>query len=294
MKIILFLFCFCLVSQLQAQTSTDSLNQKKELQLITPGRSVTQDTSKIKVLRDSAYQQKENNVSELFSIGKNAYKKGQVPPTGYYTSFKGHWNGFYYGFINYAHLPEAWKKLQLDWSHSFAMQFNFCKYNINLSKHNHYGLITGIGIEYQRLRFNNDNISLRKSEGNLEIIYPLQEYPDINKIKRSTFKNLHLTVPILMEVQFPAKASRSNRMYVSGGIMGGIRMHSKTKIVYKDEDNNKHKKKNKGNFNMGPFKADVIARIGYKKINIWGSYTLTNMFESKDLHLYTTGLGLTF
>ncbi len=64
--------------------------------------------------------------------------------------------------------------------------------------------------------------------------------------------------------------------------------------MYEDDNDNKHKKKNKGSFNMGPFKADAIARIGYRKINIWGSYTLTNAFKNKDLHLYTAGLGLTF
>lgn len=292
MKIILFLFCICLVAQLQAQHTKDSLNQQKEVLLISPGRSSIQDTSKRKVLRDSIFQQKESNVSELFIIGKKAYKKGKNDSTSHYSSFKGHWSGFYYGFINYARLPEAWEKLELDWNHSFAMQFNFCKYNINLSKHNNFGLVSGIGIEYQRLRFNNDNISLLKSEGKLEIIHPLQEYPKINKIKRSTFKNLYLTIPLLMEVLFPANSSK--KMYVSGGIMGGLRIHSKTKIVYEDDNDNKHKKKNKGSFNMGPFKADAIARIGYRKINIWGSYTLTNTFKNKDLHLYTAGLGLTF
>ena len=151
------------------QTCALPIYQQKEVLLISPGRSSIQDTSKRKVLRDSIFQQKESNVSELFIIGKKAYKKGKNDSTSHYSSFKGHWSGFYYGFINYARLPEAWEKLELDWNHSFAMQFNFCKYNINLSKHNNFGLVSGIGIEYQRLRFNNDNISLLKSEGKLEI-----------------------------------------------------------------------------------------------------------------------------
>lgn len=75
MKIILFLFCICLVAQLQAQHTKDSLNQQKEVLLISPGRSSIQDTSKRKVLRDSIFQQKESNVSELFIIGKKLTKK---------------------------------------------------------------------------------------------------------------------------------------------------------------------------------------------------------------------------
>lgn len=295
MKLILSLLCFCLVSPLWAQETKDSLNQQKELQLISPNRPTPKDSTRIKILKNSAPHQKGNNVAELFIIGKNAYKKGSSKPYGRYSPFKGHWSGFYYGFVNFAELPEAWKSLELDWGHSFAMQFNLCKYSINLSRRNNLGLVTGLGLEYQRLRFNNDNISVIKSEGSLEIIHSLQTYPEINKIKRSTFKNLYLTIPLLVEVQFPARIY--NRMYISGGIMGGLRMHSKTKIVYEDNDGDKYRKKRKGNFNMVPFKADAIARIGYRNVNVWGSYTLTNMFKASDvpdLHLYTVGLGLTF
>ena len=34
--------------------------------------------------------------------------------------------------------------------------------------------------------------------------------------------------------------------------MGGVRLHSKTKVVYKDSSGDKHKKKEKNNFNMVP------------------------------------------
>lgn len=47
---------------------------------------------------------------------------------------------------------------------------------------------------------------------------------------------------------------------------------------------------------MVPFKADAVVRMGYRQVNVWGSYTLTNMFKSSDtpnLHLYTIGLGIT-
>ena len=53
----------------------------------------------------------------------------------------------------------------------------------------------------------------------------------------------------------------------------------------------------KGNFHVVPFKVDVTGRIGYRNINIWGSYTLTNLFKSNtmpDLKVYTLGFGLLF
>lgn len=280
MKIILFLFCIGIVSPLWAQKSGEFLNHTAK--------------DSINALRPIDSLQKTNNVSELFGIGKKAYQKNPSDPMGRYSSFKGHWSGFYYGFVNIAKLPECWDNLELDWNRSFAMQFNIFKYNINLSKRSHFGLVTGLGLEYQRLRFNNDYVSIEKSNNNLNII-DLKEQLETSHIKRSSFKNLYLTIPLLMEVQFPAK--RSKKMYVSGGIMGGVRMHSKTKIVYEDHEGDKHKQKGKGNFNTVPFKADAVARIGFKNINVWGSYTLTNMFHADntpDLHLYTVGIGLSF
>ena len=134
-----------------------------------------------------------------------------------------------------------------------------------------------------------------KQDGDLIMYHPTEHDNNIGSVRRSCFKTLYLTIPLLMEVQFPARNKK--RMYVSAGFMGGIRMHSKTKIVYKDEEGEKHKKKEKGNFNMIPFKADASARIGYHHVNVWGSYTLTNMFKSGDtpkLHAYTVGLGLSF
>ena len=79
--------------------------------------------------------------------------------------------------------------------------------------------------------------------------------------------------------------------------MGWVRLHSKTKVVYKDSSGDKHKKKEKNNFNMVPFKADLVGRVGYKRLSLWGSYTLTNMFKSDkgpELHAYTVGIGVTF
>ena len=105
----------------------------------------------------------------------------------------------------------------------------------------------------------------------------------------------YLTIPLMLELQLPA--AKRNRFYISGGIMGGVRLHSKTKVVYKDSSGDKHKKKEKNNFNMVPFKADLVGRVGYKRLSLWGSYTLTNMFKSDkgpELHAYTVGIGVTF
>lgn len=300
MKLILFtlsaLFISLSLSARQPHLSLDTLDKQKELIILRDQhQTAKQDTLIIKPDQKEHLDKGDHSVTELFIIGKNAYRKEHQKYNGHYAPFKGHWSGFQYGFINFTHVPTAWKELELDWSHSFAMQFNLFKYSINLSKKNNFGLVTGLGLEYQRFRFNKDNISLAKTDGDLVIYHPTERYSNIASIKRSTFKAFYLTIPLLMEIQFPAQNRK--RLYVSAGIMGGLRMHSKTKIVYKDEDGDKYKKKDKGNFNMVPFKADVVARVGYRKLNVWGSYTLTNMFKTSDapeLHVYTVGIGYSF
>lgn len=267
----------------------------QEREKFSSSTDIPQDSSQIKSSENTLDKQKQSTVSELFIIGKKSLDRSNKNPLSAYSPFKGHWSGFNYGFINFADVPDAWQEMELDYSHSFAMQFNLAKYSINFVPRNNFGLVTGIGLEYQRFRFNHNNISLAKRDGALEIIYPMQENPEISSIKRSTFKTLYLTIPLLLEVQFPTHCSK--RMYISGGVMGGIRMHSKTKIVYTNGNGHKNKIKNKGDFNMLPFKADVMAKIGYRSLNIWGSYTLTNMFKadkSPELHPYTVGLGISF
>lgn len=236
------------------------------------------------------------SVSELFAVGEKTYKKANLEN---YSTFKGHWKGFHFGFMNFANLPDGWEDMELDMGSSFSMQFNFANYSVNLNSRGNIGLVTGLGIEYQRFRFSDGNTTLIKEKGNTIPTYVQDIYPkdDIDHVQRSSFKNLYLTIPFIFEVQFPAAKATKKRIYASAGFMGGVRMHSKTKIVYRDSDDDKQKEKMKGNFHVVPFKVDVTGRIGYRNINIWGSYTLTNLFKSNtmpDLKVYTLGFGLLF
>ena len=236
------------------------------------------------------------SVSELFAVGEKTYKKANLEN---YSTFKGHWKGFHFGFMNFANLPDGWEDMELDMGSSFSMQFNFANYSVNLNSRGNIGLVTGLGIEYQCFRFSDENITLIKEESNTIPVHVQDIYTEdnIDHVQRSSFKNLYLTIPFIFEVQFPAAKAAKKRIYASAGFMGGVRMHSKTKIVYRDSDDDKQKEKMKGNFHVVPFKVDVTGRIGYRNINIWGSYTLTNLFKSNtmpDLKVYTLGFGLLF
>ena len=218
-------------------------------------------------------------------LHSRVYQRSQNP------RFRGHWSGFNLGFADFSvsnKLGDAGDYLELERKNSLVMQFNMFQYSMRLNKLNNIGLVTGLGLEYQRFRFANKN-SIKRGDGGQ--IYPVE----IENVKKSSFKNLYLTVPLIFEWQFPAK--QYQRAYVAAGVMGGLRLHTKTKIVYKNENGDTRRMKNSGNYSMNPVKADAVVRIGYCKLALWGSYTLTTMMEKSkapEIHPYTIGFGVNF
>lgn len=218
-------------------------------------------------------------------LHRAVYQRSQNP------RFRGHWSGFNLGFLNfgdYPIVPGGYPFMDLQQKNSLVMQFNMFQYSMRLNKLNNFGLVTGLGLEYQRLRFKHDNSIQRGKNGTIHSL-------EIDNVKKSSLKNLYLTVPLICEWQFPAKQFR--RAYVGAGIMGGLRLHTKTKVVYKNEDGKTRRYKKAGNYSMTPVKADVVVRVGYDKIALWGSYTLTNMMKSDkapELNAYTIGFGVNF
>ncbi|MEG2555688.1 MAG: outer membrane beta-barrel protein [Odoribacter sp.] len=280
----------------------DTVANDSELKIFKKAKTIQTNKNEMIIIGDNSDSLSKDNFSEFIILSKNGYRKNTkaLDVKKNYNTFKGHWRGFRYGFINFANndysmYSEATPHfMDLDRSNSFAMQFNLFQHSINFVPTNNFGLITGIGLEYQRLRFENKYTSIIENEDG--IISPLSlKEPELKDIKKNSLKILYLTIPLMMEVQFPVESDR--RVYISGGFVAGVRIHSKTKIVYKDEDGDKQKRKNTDNFNIIPFKADVVGSIGYRYINVWGSYTLTHLFKNNQgpqLNPYIIGMGFLF
>ena len=141
LAIILIFPIFNIVAQNPVQPK-DSTVGKDELIIISPEKKVHSDTSELMIIRDSSQKHKEANISELFIIGRNAYKRGHICKNDQYPPFEGHWSGFYYGFVNFGNTDysmyegtayeEYGEFMELDWSHSFAMlSLRFFRYRQN-------------------------------------------------------------------------------------------------------------------------------------------------------------------
>lgn len=247
--------------------------------------SVIVDGKKIVVITDDSVRVKLGTKSvEVGDDGKVKIRNEHKKP-----KFDGHWAGFELGVNGYVspnfgtEYPEY---LDLNYNKSINININFYEQNFNLYR-NHFGLVTGLGLTWNNYRFDKDVI-IAKVDNELGQILP----DPLNKYEKSKLVNTYLTIPALLEFQTNAK-SKTNSFHITGGVVGGLRIASHTKVVYTEPDGDRKKDKTPGNFYLNPFKLDVIAKIGWGKINLYGTYSLTQMFrEGKAPELYPFSIGI--
>jgi len=219
----------------------------------------------------------------------NAYKK---------PSFRGHWSGFEMGINAFANSdysiyegkvePATNDFMDLNLVKSIAVNLNFLQYDIGLQKtKTNIGIVTGMGLEWNNYRFDQD-ITLQEIDG---IIYPDPINPDWS-VKKSKLTSLYLTVPLLMEFQIPVK--NDHKIHMAAGFVGGLRLGTHTKIKYKRKGNS-HKDKDRDDYNLRAFRYSAQVRLGYRAINLFATYGMTDLFRKNkgpELTPYTIGLTL--
>lgn len=207
--------------------------------------------------------------------------------------FKGHWSGFEFGFNNYVNKelslnrsPES-EFMDLNTGRSWNFNFNFAQYSLPIISNN-FGLVTGMGLEWSNYHFSNMN-TIAKIDGEIqEELLTFTSNP-----KKNRLQSTYLTIPLLLELQL-LNGKRKERFYLAGGVIGGIKLASNTKIVYY-EDGEKRKDKNKGDYYLQPLRYAVTARAGYKLVKVYCNYYLSSLFiDGRGPELYPVAAGLTF
>jgi hypothetical protein len=98
----------------------------------------------------------------------------------------------------------------------------------------------------------------------------------------------------MFEVQIPA--GYSNRLNIAAGVIGGLKLNARTKLVYEDGE----KVRTKGDYNLNLLRGGVTARIGYQNFMIFGTYYLTPWFqdfkgpEGLNIEPFEIGIAFTF
>ncbi len=199
--------------------------------------------------------------------------------------FEGHWSGLSLGVNGMINpegqftFPSKYEKMELKYQKSINVSLNILEYEVRLINNN-FGLVTGLGFMWDNYRFDN-NVILFQGENELGF-----KDPDPNKTyKKSKLSVTYLNVPLLMELQ----GGKNSRLYISAGVVGGLRIGTHTKIKY----SNGNKEKDRNDFFMNPLRADLMVRMGLGRFNIYGSYGLIPLFrDNKGPKMYPFNVGI--
>jgi hypothetical protein len=213
---------------------------------------------------------------------------GEKLPEEKWKRYKGHWAGFEFGLNNYVNSSFSFDRTEDDKfmdikpGGSWNFNLNFAQYSLGLGS-DKFGITTGAGIEWNNYHFIDSN-SIQKQDGMI-VGKPIPENAQKNR-----FQTTYLTIPLLLEYQFP-NVIRKNRAYIAAGGIMGIKLFSNTKIKY-SEGGSKQKEKYKNDYYLNSLRFGLTARLGYKDCAIYMNYYLTPLFiEDHGPELYPLAAG---
>lgn len=207
--------------------------------------------------------------------------------------FKGHWAGVDIGFNNFfsepfnSELPEEARFMDLNSGKSVALGLNILQYNIGLQRNKHnIGIITGLGVTFNNYRLDSPNILTKNEAENTSYIVTDRI------IKKNKLVTTFLTVPLLVEFQIPTYSEHP--VFINGGLYGGFKLGSHTKVFYGD-NKGQEKEKSRSDLNINSFKYGATIRAGYRFVKLYASGDLSRLFQAglgPELYPWTVGVTL--
>lgn len=277
-------------TEVNQEKNSESIKKLEELE--SPDTLKTSsDTTKIKIGSKEVriFDEDEETKITVKSVDQSDVSDDMQSRMSKVRKFRGHWAGFEIGFNNYVNsdfstsLDPSMSFMELRASKSLNVNINFLQYNLKLVG-DKIGFVTGMGLEFNDYRFSNNTSIVRDAGAITEVDLSAM---NIEKTKLSAS---YLTVPLLLEFQTP-HISRNRRVHLSAGVIGGIKLGSHTKVVYRDSGK-KNKDKVKDDFYLSPFRYGVSFRAGYRHLNVFANYYLTPLFENnKGPELYPFSIG---
>jgi hypothetical protein len=186
-------------------------------------------------------------------------------------------------------LPPEDRYMDLNTGKSWNWNLNIIDYGFGLGT-DKVGLVSGLGFEFINYSFDGQN-NIRKDDVTREIIEYVPAYA--GNITKSKLNMTYLTAPLLLEFQIPAP---HKRIYISAGVIGGLKLWSNTKIKY-TVNGEKSKEKAKGDYNLSPLRWGLTARIGYRALGFYANYYMTPLFKKDlgpELNPFAVGLAFSF
>lgn len=148
----------------------------------------------------------------------------------------------------------------------------------------------GASVVFSNLKATDNLYHVKSGNETSLIIHP-------NDLKISRLKNVQLILPVHFEVDLSkpdlingvasARKERSFRFGIGG--YGGIRLHTKQILHYKDGDAN-IKEKTTDNFNLNNFTYGLSGYFGYRSIALYAKYDLNSLFKNSNTEGVSLGL----
>jgi hypothetical protein len=234
-----------------------------------------QDTSK--VCTKEVPTKSKNHKKEFF------WNKGKIKNPN---SFEGHWRSVEVGFNGFDKPDYSMyggiEFMKLNQGDSHEWSINCSQVSIGLYK-NYIGFVSGLGFSFNDYQFELPYTLTRGSQRTEPVLL------DPENLSLTKLSVAYVQVPLLLEFQVPVNHHQT-RVYINAGVVGGVKTASHTKVKY-----GKTKDKDHSGFNINSFKYAATARIGYDKIGLFGTYSMTPLFESgkgPELTPFTLGFSI--
>ncbi len=250
-----------------------------------------------------------------FACAMQDFNMNEFPFCKNKKKYNGHWAGIEVAFSGYVtpdfdmNFNPAYPYMNMNTARSLTVNLNPFELNVNLYK-NKIGFTTGLGLQTTNYYFSNNYVMLKDSSA--LVAYKVQDaqgnYVDmkVNKMVVS-----YLNLPLFFEYQ-TNPYRRLSSFHISLGVIAGVRIGSYTKQVYNDKaesyflvddkgnkvasfDVEEYTVRDRGAYHLSPFKLDASMRIGWSRLNIFSTYSLTQLFQKNqgpELYPFTVGITL--
>ena len=212
--------------------------------------------------------EEEQSVYPVFCFSKFSVKEKR-------NRFHVHGSGLFAGFSNLASrdLSEIGtvENAELKLS-SFEIGLTLFGMDVHLSKK--YGWLFFAGLGFKVQQYNADRNYAFVEQNNVTV----QQRPEENiHYSKSRLVQWYLHMPIMLEYQ--KKISRKSNFFVQAGVELGLKLSSKSSVVYRDDNNKKTHEKMGKVMNVNPLTADAKIEVGFNNFALYARYGLIELFR---------------
>lgn len=241
------------------------------------------DTTKIKMRHSTIYIVTEENDKDSLDLDFDDDQNIRAELT--------HWAGIDIGMNGFTGadgnvgLSDELDYLEVDLANSRSFAINFWEKKIPIASE-YFGITTGMGIEWNNYRLKNDYTLVTSKD-------TLTAFLDTTiNVRKNKLRTAYLNVPILLE--FNTSKDPEKSFHLAAGFVGGLHLGTMYKQRFEFNDV-KMKNKTQNFMNIETFKVDGMIRVGYGKLNLFASTTLTQLFDEgtgPEVHPFRAGITL--